>query len=173
MFARDAVLYMQDGHPLQDQVPEVPSGSWGQFVPENIPQAMQVLVVEDFEPYRQFVKSFLVKMDGLQIAISEAIDGLQAVDQALDLKPDLILLDIGLPKLSGIEAARQILAALPKSKIIFLTQETSHDVMREALNLGACGYVIKSRAATDLQPAFQAALEGKRFISAGLAAHGF
>jgi len=132
---------------------------------------MQVLMVEDFEPYRQFVKSSLAKMDGLQIAVSEATDGLQAVDQARELKPSLILLDIGLPKLSGIEAARQILAALPESKIIFLTQETSHDVMREALSLGAYGYVIKSRAATDIIPAVQAALDGKRFISAGLAAH--
>ena len=132
---------------------------------------MQVLMVEDFEPYRQFVKSSLAKMDGLQIAVSEATDGLQAVDQARELKPSLILLDIGLPKLSGIEAARQILAALPESKIIFLTQETSHDVMREALSLGAYGYVIKSRAATDLIPAVQAALDGKRFIGAGLAAH--
>jgi DNA-binding NarL/FixJ family response regulator len=140
-------------------------------VSENIPHAMQVLVVEDFEPYRQFVKSSLAKMDGLQIAVSEAIDGLQAVDQARELKPSLILLDIGLPKLSGIEAAKQILAALPESKIIFLTQETSHDVMREALNVGAYGYVVKSRAATDLVPAVQAALDGKRFISAGLATH--
>jgi DNA-binding NarL/FixJ family response regulator len=131
---------------------------------------VQVLIVEDFEPYRQFAKSSLGKMDGLQF-VSEATDGLQAVDKARELKPDLILLDIGLPKLSGIEAARQILAAAPECKIIFLTQETSTDVVREALKLGAYGYVVKARAATDLLPAVEAALEGKRFISAGLAAH--
>jgi len=131
---------------------------------------VQVLVVEDFEPYRLFAKSSLAKKDGLQV-ISEATDGLQAVDKARELKPDLILLDIGLPKLNGIEAAKAILAAAPECKIIFLTQETSPDVVREALKLGAYGYVVKSRAATDLLPAVQSALDGKRFISAGLAIH--
>ncbi len=100
--------------------------------------------------------------------ISEVGDGLQAVEKTQELSPDLILLDIGLPSLNGIEAARQILKFVPQSKIIFLTQETSAELVREALNVGACGYVVKSRAVSDLLGAIEAALQGKRFISSGL-----
>ena len=133
--------------------------------------SVQVLVVEDFEPYREFVTSSVGKKDGLQV-VDEAIDGAQAVAKAQELKPDLILLDIGLPKLNGIEAAREILAVIPGTKIIFLTQETSVEVLREAFNLGACGYVVKSRAGRDLIPAVEAVLQGNRFISSGLDGHG-
>ena len=129
--------------------------------------AVQVLLVEDFEPYRNFIARSLREKEGFQVA-SQATDGLEAVARALELKPDLILLDIGLPKLSGIEAARKIREVAPDSKIIFLTQETSPEVVSEAFNVGACGYVIKSQAASDLLPAMQAVLEGKRFMSAGL-----
>lgn len=127
----------------------------------------QVLVAEDFEPYRSFVKSLLAETTGLQV-VCEVADGLQAVDRAKELSPDLTLMDIGLPGINGIEAARQILKSMPESKIVFLTQETSTEVVHEALNLGACGYVVKSQAASELLPAIEAVLQGKRFVSRGL-----
>lgn len=85
-----------------------------------------------------------------------------------ELKPELILLDIGLPKLDGIAAARQIRNLSPESKIIFVSQECSSDVVQEALNLGASGYVLKRKAAIDLLAAVEAVIEGKQFVSSGL-----
>jgi CheY-like chemotaxis protein len=102
--------------------------------------SVRILVVDDFEPWRRFVSSMLLKKPGLQI-VGETLDGLQAVQRAVELKPDLILLDIGLPGLNGIEAARKIRNLVPESKIIFLTQESSAEVVQEALSLGARGYV--------------------------------
>jgi hypothetical protein len=80
----------------------------------------------------------------------------------------LILLDIGLPKLNGLEAARQIRNLAPESKILFLTQESSADVIQDALTLGALGYVVKAHAGTELLPAVNAVLQGKQFVSSGL-----
>jgi len=123
----------------------------------------RVLVVEDYAPFRQFIRSTLVERADLQV-ICEVADGLEAVQKAGELKPDLILLDIGLPKLNGIEAARQIRKLAPESKIIFLTQESSADVVEEALSLGAWGYVVKARAATDLLAAVGAVIPGEHFV---------
>jgi DNA-binding NarL/FixJ family response regulator len=100
-------------------------------------------------------------------------DGQEAVQRAEELKPDLILLDIGLPTLNGIEAARRIRKRAPESKIIFVSQESSLEVAREALNLGARGYVVKTRAASDLLAAVEAVLEGRQFVSGGLSGHSF
>lgn len=131
----------------------------------------QVLVVEDFEPFRIFVKSLLGNATGLRV-ICEVADGLQAVERAQELSPDLTLMDIGLPGLNGIEAARRILKFIPESKIVFLTQETAAEVVREALSLGTCGYVVKSQAGSHLLAAIEAVLQGKRFVSSGLDGHG-
>jgi DNA-binding NarL/FixJ family response regulator len=125
-------------------------------------------VVEDFEPFRAFVTSFLREKPDM-LVICEASDGLDAVAKAEQHTPDLILMDIGLPKLNGIEAARQILESVPAAKIIFLTQESSAEVMHKALQLGACGYVLKSRAGNDLWEAIDAALRGEQFVGRGLA----
>jgi DNA-binding NarL/FixJ family response regulator len=132
------------------------------------PTITRILVVEDFEPYRAFVTSFLREKPDMQV-ICEASDGLEAVAKAEQLTPDLILMDIGLPRLNGIEAARQILEFAPTAKIIFLTQEISAEVVQEALQLGACGYVLKSRAGNDLSEAIDAALRGEQFVGRGLA----
>jgi DNA-binding NarL/FixJ family response regulator len=112
----------------------------------------------------------LRKEQGLQV-IGEASDGLQAVQQAQELQPDLILLDIGLPTLNGIEAARRIRKVSPASKILFVSENRSAGIAEEALSTGAGGYVVKSDAASELLPATKAVLEGKRFISARLAGH--
>ena len=96
--------------------------------------------------------------------MAEASEGLEAVEKARHWKPDLVLMDIGLPRLNGIDAARQIREASPKSKIIFLTQETSAEVITEAIQLGASGYVFKSDAETHLAPALEAVLNGKQYF---------
>lgn len=92
-------------------------------------------------------------------------DGLEAVRKAEELKPDLILLDIGLPSLNGIDAGRQIRKLSPESKIIFLSQESSADVIEAALSLGALAYVVKTRAESDLLAAVDSVLLGRKFVS--------
>jgi DNA-binding NarL/FixJ family response regulator len=108
------------------------------------------------------------KAQGLQV-ICEVSDGIEAVSKAQELQPDLILLDVGLPGLSGIEAARQIRKLAPHSKILFVSQESSVDLIEEALSLGAMGYVIKAHAASELLTAVDAVLKGRRFVSNGSA----
>jgi DNA-binding NarL/FixJ family response regulator len=125
-----------------------------------------VLVVDDFEPFRRFICSTLKKRQGLQV-VGEAADGVEAVQKAEELQPNLILLDIGLPKLNGIEAARRIRQLSPNSKLLFVSQESSSDVVHEALRSGA-GYVLKIRVADDLLPAVEAVRRGGHFVSSGL-----
>jgi CheY-like chemotaxis protein len=100
--------------------------------------------------------------------IGEASDGSEAVQKAEELKPDLILLDIGLPKLNGIEAARQIRQLSPTPKIIFLSQDNSLDIVQEALCTGALAYVHKAQAGSELLPAVEAVLRGERFVSSSI-----
>jgi len=126
--------------------------------------SVRVLVVEDNEPFRRFICSTLENRRDLQI-VGIASDGLAAVQKAGEVRPDLVLLDVGLPALSGIEAARRILKLSPQSKIIFLTQESSPDVAQEAFNLGAKGYVVKIHAGSELLPAVEAVCGGGQFVS--------
>jgi DNA-binding NarL/FixJ family response regulator len=95
-------------------------------------------------------------------------DGAEAVRQAEKLKPQLILLDVGLPTPNGIEAARQIRALVPEFKIIFVTQESSAETIQEAFKLGAMGYVVKSKAGTNLLRAIDLVLSGRQFLSSHL-----
>jgi DNA-binding NarL/FixJ family response regulator len=127
-----------------------------------------VLVVEDFEPFRRFITSTLRQSPELQI-ICEVSDGFEAVQKAEELHPDLILLDIGLPTLNGVEAARRIRQLVPDSKILFLSQESDADVAQEALSLGAWGYVVKANAGSELLVAVHAVICNKRFVSSALA----
>jgi DNA-binding NarL/FixJ family response regulator len=130
---------------------------------------IRILLVDDYAPWRRFVRLTLQVQDKLKI-IGEVGDGMEAVAQAQELQPDLILLDVGLPTLNGIEAARQIREVSPASKILFLTQARSADIAKEALTTGACGYVVKSDGASELLSGIRSVLAGKRFISASLAA---
>jgi DNA-binding NarL/FixJ family response regulator len=131
---------------------------------------IRVLVVDDFEPWRRFVTDMLRTQPGLQI-IGEASDGLEAVYRAQKLQPDLILLDVGLPTLNGIEAASQIRQLSPKSKILFVSENRSWDIAQEAFRSGGSGYILKSDAASDLLHGVEVVLKGKRFLSASLAGH--
>jgi DNA-binding NarL/FixJ family response regulator len=129
-------------------------------------------VVEDSEPFRRFICSTLGKRPDWQV-IGEASDGLEAVHKAEELQPDLILLDIGLPSLNGIEAARRIRKLSSKSKILFVSQESSVDVVQETFSLGALGYIVKTHAGSELLAAVEAVCQGRRFVSAGLSGHEF
>ena len=130
-------------------------------------QKIRVLVAEDFAPFRHFVRSTLSQRSNLQI-VGEVSDGQEAVQKAKELKPDLMLLDVGLPTLNGIIAARQIRNFIPHVKIIFVTQESSAEIAEEAFNSGGRGYVVKARAGSDLLVAVDAILEGRQFISFGV-----
>jgi DNA-binding NarL/FixJ family response regulator len=133
---------------------------------------VRLLVVDDYEPFRRFVSSMLERRPELQV-IGEASDGLEAVQKAEALQPDLILLDVGLPTLNGIEAARQIRKLSPKSRILFLSQETSAHVVQEAFSSGALGYVVKEHAGGELLAAVEAVSQDRKFVSRGLQGHRF
>ena len=135
-------------------------------------QLFRVLTVDDFEPWRHFLSSILLEKPEL-LVVGEASDGSEAVQKAKDLKPDLILLDMGLPKLDGIEAAQQIRQLSPSSKIIFLSQNNDLDLVKAALGTGALGYVRKTDARSELLPAVDAVLRGKQFVSSGLKGYEF
>jgi DNA-binding NarL/FixJ family response regulator len=126
--------------------------------------SIRVLVVEDFVPFRQFISSTLEERPDL-LVIGEVSDGAEAVQKAVELKPDLILLDIGIPTLNGVDAARQIRKLLPESKIIFVTQESSAEVAREAFSLGAMGYVVKAYAGSGLLPTVEAVPAGRQYVT--------
>jgi len=128
--------------------------------------AANILVVEDFERFRRFVVSTLEQTARFRVA--EASNGLEALQKVEEQQPDVILLDIGLPNLNGIEVAKRLRRLAVPPKIVFISQESSPEVVREALNLGALGYVHKLRAGSDLLLAVNAVLEGGRFVSRGL-----
>jgi len=124
----------------------------------------RVLVVDDFEPWRRHVSSTLEQGSRWQI-VAEAADGPEAVQKAADLRPDLILLDVGLPTLNGIEAARRILARDPSRKILFVSEHQSWEVAEAALCTGARGYICKSDSGRELSPAMDAIVGGGRFVA--------
>jgi DNA-binding NarL/FixJ family response regulator len=125
---------------------------------------VRILIVDDFAPWRSLVSEMLSENRNWRI-VGVVSDGLEAVLKAEELQPDLILLDIGLPKVTGIEAARQIRKVAPKSKILFLSQESDVEVARVDLSEGGHGYVVKSDANSELFPAVEAVMQGKQFMS--------
>jgi len=129
--------------------------------------SLRILVVEDFQPFRRLICTALQRRAEFQT--TEAVDGLEAVQKAEALQPDLILLDINLPKLHGFEVAKQIRSLAPHARLLFMSQESSSDIVRKALSLGADGYVRKLSAWADLLPAIDAVLGGQRFVSSSLA----
>src|SRR4029077_20085035 len=108
------------------------------------------------------------------LIVGEAADGLDAIGQAEALRPDLVVLDIGLPKLSGLEVAERIRARVPDAKLMFVTNESSLEVVEQAFGRGAHGYEYKPRDLRDVLPVLDTIIRGGRFVSGGLEriAHG-
>ena len=127
----------------------------------------RIMVVDDFKDWRLKVCSILEQSQEL-LVVGEASDGAEAVQKAQELQPDLIVLDIGLPKLNGIEAAPRMSELSPGSKILFLSQDNDADSIQAALSAGASGYVHKLSAGTELLSAVAAVLQGQRFVTGGI-----
>ena len=127
-----------------------------------------VLVVEDNDPFSAFVCAVLDEYPQLKI-VGKVQNGLDAIRQAEQLEPGLILMDIALPGLNGIAVALHIRSFLPDVKIVFLTQESSPDVVRECLQIGTCGYVLKLDAGRELSRGIDAVMAGRGFLSSTLA----
>lgn len=130
----------------------------------SFPPPVRILLVDDYEPWRRSVCSMLKAHQQLSV-IEEVGDGLTAVQRAKDFQPDLILLDIALPNLNGVEAARRLGRVAPSSRVLFLSQSNDADVVDVALSNGAKGYVLKMDAGKELLPAINAVLHGEKFIS--------
>jgi CheY-like chemotaxis protein len=132
-----------------------------------LPSSIRILLADDYEGWRRQVRLLFQARPEWQV-IAEALDGPEAIQKAEELKPDLIVLDIGLPKLNGIEAARRIRQFSPSSKIVFLSLYNSPDVVQAALSTGALGYVRKTDARNELLAAVDAVLQGEQFVSSSL-----
>jgi len=124
---------------------------------------VRILVVEDIDSWRETVSSMLRSEPSFEI-ICEVADGGEAVLMTAQLQPTIVLMDIGLPRLSGIEVAKWIPKLAPKTRIIFLSEEQDLEVVQAALNLG-CGYVLKCDAESDLVAAIRSVATGEAFIS--------
>jgi DNA-binding NarL/FixJ family response regulator len=122
----------------------------------------RTLIVEDHEGLRAWLRS-LLENETQCVIVGEVSDGLQAVQRAQELQPDLILLDLSLPKLNGMEAGRRMRKISPQSKIVFLSQNPAPEIVESALRIGA-GYLLKSDA-KELPAAIHAVLEGGKFVS--------
>jgi DNA-binding NarL/FixJ family response regulator len=123
---------------------------------------VRILIVDDFELWRRSIGSILAEDADLEV-VGECADGLDAVQKSEKLQPDLVLLDINLPKMNGLDAARQIRRVCPRTKILFLSSYQSLEVMREALKIGAA-FVVKADAARDLLPIVKAVVRNEPFV---------
>lgn len=122
---------------------------------------VRVLVVDDFEQWREFACVIIHEIPGV-LVVGQASDGREAVQKARELQADLVILDIGLPGLNGIEVAKTLSTVCPGSKVIFLSEKRDADIVEEAYRAGAYAYVIKSNAGTELAEAIKAVLKRKK-----------
>jgi DNA-binding NarL/FixJ family response regulator len=133
-------------------------------------QSIRVFLVDDFSPFRDFLRAILTQMPGFEI-VGEASDGIEAVQKIRELNPDLILLDVGLPNLSGIEVARYVQNSSAHPIILFVSQICDWDIIEHAFLYGASGFVIKSDAAAEFLSAVESVRRGIHFISTTAVRH--
>lgn len=126
--------------------------------------ALKLLLADDHEIVRQGLKSILAALRDCEV-VGEASDGRQAVQMTKDLNPDIVVLDIGMPLLNGLEATRQILKMRPQTKVLILTMHESDTVIREVLDAGARGYILKTDAGRDLVTAVESLRRNKTFFT--------
>jgi DNA-binding NarL/FixJ family response regulator len=125
---------------------------------------LRILIADDHGLVRRGAREVLHSRLGWRV-VGEAADGREAVAKAIELKPDVAVVDIGMPELNGIEATRQIREAVPKTKILVLTMNESNQMIRRALDAGANGYLLKSDLTESLPKAVEAIVAGKRFLT--------
>jgi DNA-binding NarL/FixJ family response regulator len=125
---------------------------------------IRILLVDDHPIVRQGLKTLLEGHSGWEV-IGEASDGAEAVEKAKDLGPDVMVLDVTMPRMNGLEACRVLRKECPRLEILFVTQHDSPQMMREALEAGARGYVVKSNAARDLLAAVDAVSQHRVFTA--------
>jgi DNA-binding NarL/FixJ family response regulator len=130
--------------------------------------AFRILIADDHEIVRHGIRALIENHPGWQVC-GEAVDGRDAVEKARTLRPDLALLDVGMPNLNGLDAARQILEIVPQARVLILTMHESEQIVREVLEVGARGFLLKSDAARDLVSAVQALQRRTTFFTSSVA----
>jgi DNA-binding NarL/FixJ family response regulator len=128
----------------------------------------RILIADDHELFRRGVAAELTQVKGWSVA-AEAQNGRDAVALAAELNPDVVILDLTMPELNGLEAARRIIAAAPSARVLILTAHESEQLVREVLSAGAQGYVLKSDAGRTLIAAVRALLDGRPFFTSNVA----
>jgi DNA-binding NarL/FixJ family response regulator len=132
--------------------------------------SVRILVVEDFEPWRDFFRAELQRDFEMEI-VGELSDGAHIVQEVERLRPDLVLMDIGLASINGIEAAKLVRECSPDTKILFVSENRSGDIARKAMDSGGNGYLVKIDVRRELLSGIRAVLAGRRFISSSMAGH--
>jgi len=125
---------------------------------------LRILIADDHGLVRRGAREILDSRRGWRV-VGEATNGLEAVQKAKELKPDVAVVDIGMPEVDGVEVARQIREAIPDTKVLVLTMHESDQMVRRALDAGASGYLLKSDLTDCLTKAVKAVSEGKRFLT--------
>ena len=120
--------------------------------------------MDDFLPWHHFVQRTLESEADLKV-IATAMNGFEAVHKAIELRPDVILMDVSIPGMNGLEATRQIRILCPASKILFLSEHRGPDLIELAFQVGGFGYVLKSDSNSDILIGIRAVLRGQRFVS--------
>lgn len=129
---------------------------------------VRIVVADDHEIVRQGLRAMLDEQPGWEV-VAEATTGREAVQQVKDLKPDIVVLDIAMPELNGLDATRQILKLAPTTEVLILTMHDSEQVVREVLDAGARGYVLKSDAGRELVNAVEALIEHRSAFTSKVA----